>query len=309
MRNEGWDLIIIGAGMAGLSTAIWARRLGLSPLVLEREKQPGGQLTAIRGRIVDYPGLDLPEGAVLTERLLRQARETGAELRLDWQAEAVDAAALTCETARGRLAGRSIVIATGLTARRLGVDGEEELYRHHLVRRPSHDLPWFRSRRVVVIGGGDRAVENALMLATVARQVTLLHRGPQLRAREPLAAPLRAHPGVTIRLNTMTTGFTVTENLVRVAALSEGARVELEADAVCIYIGNRPNSALVQSQAELDSAGYIITDRYGRTSVPHLYAVGDVCTPPSFQSLATAAGQAMVAAKQIALESPQRGKG
>ncbi|MFZ5827468.1 MAG: NAD(P)/FAD-dependent oxidoreductase [Bacillota bacterium] len=300
-RNP-WDLIIIGAGMAGLSTAIWARRLGLSALVLEREQQPGGQLTAIRGRIVDYPGLDLPEGAALTERILRQAREAGAELRPDWEAQAVDAAGLTCEATNGQVTGRAMVIATGLTARRLGVDGEEELYRHRLVRRPSHDMAWFRSKRVVVIGGGDRAVENALMLAATASQVTLLHRGPQLRARAPLAAPLRAHPQVELRLNTSVTRFAVADGRARIAARSGSTPVELEADAVCIYIGNRPNSGLVQGQVELDSEGYIVTDRYGRTSVPHLYAVGDVCTPPSFQSLATAAGQAMVAAKQIALE-------
>lgn len=303
MANQRpWDLIIIGAGMAGLSTAIWARRLGLSALVLERERQPGGQLTAIRGRIVDYPGLDLPEGAVLTERLLRQAREAGADLRLDWEVEAIDAARLTCRTTRGQAAGGSIVIATGLTARRLAVDGEEDLYRHHLVRRPSHDLPWFRSKRVVVIGGGDRAAENALMLATVASQVTVLHRGTRLGAREPLTAPLLSHPNVTLRLKTAATGFTVTSSQARIAALSAGIPIELEADAVCIYIGNRPNSAMVQGQAKLDGEGYVITDQYGRTSVPHLYAVGDVCTPPSFQSLATAGGQAMVAAKQIALE-------
>lgn len=302
-RQESWDVVIIGSGMAGLSTAIWARRLGLSTLVLEREMQAGGQLTAIRGRIVDYPGLDLPEGAALTERMLRQARQAGAELRLDWHANGIDGATLTCQTSRGPVTGNSLVIATGLTARRLAIPGEEELYQRRLIRRPSHDLPWFKGRRVAVIGGGDRAVENALMLANTAAEVVLLNRSDRLRARQTLSEPLLAHPCIAVRFNTQPTRFSADGDAVTIAAQSAGVLVSLAVDAVCVYIGNRPNSGLVQDQVELDADGYIVTDRQGRTTHGGIYAVGDVCTPPAFQSLATAAGQAMVAAKQIALDT------
>lgn len=293
-----WDVVIIGAGMAGLSTAIWARRLGLTAIVLEREPEPGGQLTAIRGPILDYPGLDLPEGAALTERLVRQAREAGAELHSDWPVQAVDLPSRVCETARGRVAGRSLVMATGITARRLGVPGEEELYRQRLIRRPSHDLPWFAGKRVAVIGGGDRAAENALILAGVARQVLLLHRGDRLRARPEFTQAMQAHPRIAVHLQTPVSRFDPTGQGIEIATTAGG----LQVDALCIYIGNRPNSDLVAGQVALDPDGYILTDRQGRTSVPGLLAVGDVCTLPAFQSLSTAAGQAMVVAKQIALQ-------
>lgn len=292
-----WDVVIIGAGMAGLSTAIWARRLGLSALVLERESEPGGQLTAIGGRIVDYPGLDLPEGAHLVQRLVEQAREAGAELQLDRPVQSVDGSALRCQTARGPVAGKSLVIATGITARRLNCPGEEELYQRRLVRRPSHDLAWFAGKRVAVIGGGDRAAENALMLAGVARQVLLLHRGPQLRARREFSDPVLSHPAILVCLNSPVDRFTLSGQAVTI----QTPPGDWEADGVCIYIGNRPHSELVAGQVELDAEGYIRTDRHGQTSQPGIFAAGDVCTPPAFQSLSTAAGQAMMVAKSISL--------
>ncbi|MFZ5816815.1 MAG: NAD(P)/FAD-dependent oxidoreductase [Bacillota bacterium] len=302
-RPAAWDVVIIGAGMGGLATAIWARRLGLTTLVLEQQRQAGGQLTAIAGRIVDYPGLDLPEGGALAKRLVQQAAQAGAELRLEDPALAVEASTLTVRSARGQVRAGAVVLATGITARRLEVAGEEELYRHRLVRRPSHDLDWFRGKRVAVIGGGDRAAENALLLAGVAAQVHLLHRGAQLRARPALAGPLAAAPRVAVHLQTRVTGFTVRGGQVEVAAEQAGAPVALPVEAVCIYIGNRPNSQLVAGQVELDAEGYIVTDRHGQSSQPGLYAVGDVCTQPAFQSLATASGQAMVVAKAIALRN------
>lgn len=291
-----WDVVIIGAGMAGLSTAIWARRLGLSALVLEREQRAGGQLTAIRGRILDYPGVDLPEGSALAQRLESQAREAGAELRLDAAVHAIDVATGRCDTSIGPVAGRFLVMATGITARRLEVPGEEELYRHRLIRRPSHDLAWFQNKRVAVIGGGDRAAENALMLSEVASEVLLLHRGEQLRTRREFAKALWNQPRLSIHLQRPVTRFEVAERGVVLHTPGGGYPVE----AVCIYIGNRPNSELVAGQVERDPEGYLLTDRFGATSQPRLFAVGDICTPPDFQSLSTAAGQAMTVAKLIA---------
>ncbi|WP_374711854.1 NAD(P)/FAD-dependent oxidoreductase [Symbiobacterium terraclitae] len=295
-----WDVVVVGAGMAGLATALWARRLGLEPVVLERENRAGGQLNAIGGRVFDYPGLDLPNGDALTARLLRQAEEAGVALHLDRPVSAVSASDRTCETPAGPVAGRALVLATGLRARRLNVAGEEALHRGGWVRRPSHDLPWFRGRRVAVIGGGDRALENAGMLLPVADRVYLLTRGA-VRARPDLAAPVLAHPKLVHRAGATVVRFRVGPGSVLVDVAEGGGQRELEVDAVCIYIGNAPNSELVAGQVELDAEGYIVTDRYGETSVPGVFAVGDVCTPPPYQSLATAGGQAMVVAKRIAL--------
>jgi len=295
-----WDVVIVGAGMAGLATAIWARRLGLEALVLEREDRAGGQLNQIGGRIFDYPGLDLPNGQALTDRLLRQASEAGALVRLGVPVSAVSAAERTCITPEGPVTGRALVIATGLRARRLGVDGEQELYQGGWVRRPSHDLPWFRSRRVAVIGGGDRAVENAGMLLPVARRVHLLSRSP-LKARPDLSAPVLASEKLVHHEHATVARFLPHTEAVTLEVVQGDRLWDLEVDAVCIYIGNVPNSQLVAGQVEMDPEGYIRTDRYGQTSVPAVFAAGDVCTPPAYQSLVMAGGQAMAVAKRIAL--------
>lgn len=300
-RPPEWDVVIVGAGMAGLSAAIWARRLGLSAVVLEREGRPGGQLNLAGSRIFDYPGVDVPNGWAFTERLLRQVQEAGAELRLGQAVERIDGLRRACVTARGPVTGRAVVVATGLRPRRLEVPGEEELLRAGWVRRPSLDLEWFRGRRTVVIGGGDRAVENSLMLAPVARSVTLLHRGDRLRARREFQDALAREPRVDVRLNTRVEAFAPGGREVTVLAASPAGPLSLPADAVCIYIGSVPSSSLLAGQVDMDAEGYIITDRYGRTSLPGVYAVGDVCTPPPYQSLSTAGGQAMVAAKHISL--------
>lgn len=299
-EDRHWDIVIVGAGMAGLATAIWARRLGLEPLVLEAAPRPGGQLNQIRGRIFDYPGLDLPSGEALTERLMRQAAEAGARVDLGRTVRAVSAAERTCLTSEGPVTGRALVIATGLRARRLGVEGERALYEGNWVRRPSYDLPWFRGRRVAVIGGGDRALENAGLLLPVAREVHLLSRGP-LRARTDLSAPVLANDRLVHHERARVGRFDVRPDGVTVEVHQADRVWPLEVDAVCIYIGNEPNSQLVAGQVELDPEGYIVTDRFGQTSVPGVFAAGDVCTPPAYQSLANAAGQAMVVAKRIAL--------
>lgn len=299
-EDRHWDIVIVGAGMAGLATAIWARRLGLEPLVLEAAPRPGGQLNQIRGRIFDYPGLDLPSGEALTERLMRQAAEAGTRVDLGRTVRAVSAAERTCLTSEGPVTGRALVIATGLRARRLGVEGERALYEGNWVRRPSHDLPWFRGRRVAVIGGGDRALENAGLLLPVAREVHLLSRGP-IRARTDLSAPVLANDRLVHHERARVGRFDVRPDGVTVEVHQADRVWPLEVDAVCIYIGNEPNSQLVAGQVELDPEGYIVTDRFGQTSVPGVFAAGDVCTPPAYQSLANAAGQAMVVAKRIAL--------
>lgn len=301
MLHQRSDVVVIGAGVAGLSTAIWARRLGLSALVLDQAPEPGGNLRAIHYQIADYPGLPPTSGAALALHLHRQAEEGGAVIRLDLPVTAVNIAGLTCQTAEGPITGRALVLATGLAPRRLGVPGEPQLYEQGLVRRPSVTPAWFAGKRVAIIGGGDRAAENALMVARQAERVWLLHRADRLRARQTFREQLAAAPGIELLRNTQVTAFAVADGRATLRLMQGGQPLSLEADAVCIYIGNRPNTELVAGQADLSPEGYLIVDRSGRSSTPGLYGVGDVCTDPQYQSLITGAAQGMMAAKQIAL--------
>jgi thioredoxin reductase (NADPH) len=289
---------VVGAGFAGLSAAIWSRRLGLSVLVLETSSDPGGQLRAIAQPIIDYPGVTGASGTELARRLREQAEQAGAVLHSGAPVVAMDVAARECRTAAGDHTGRALVLATGLTRRQLQVPGESELGARHLVRRPSRDLPWFAGKRVAVIGGGDRALENAILLAPVAERVFLIHRGAALSGRDLFQRQVAAARTVELRLGAMVTGFRFPGAGQADVLLAGGA---IAVDAVCIYIGNRPNTDVVAGQLDLTPDGYIIIDRWGQCSAPGVYAAGDVCTAPAFQSLATAAGQAMAVAKQIAL--------
>lgn len=302
-----FDLIIIGAGIAGLSTAIWARRVGLTALVLEQAGEAGGQLRSIAQPIIDVPGLAAENGAALSDRVRDQALTAGTVLHPATPALSVDVAARTVLTPQGALQGGALVMATGLSPRKLGVPGEDELASRGLVHRPSHELEWFQGRRVAVVGGGDRAAENALLLADVAARVTLIHRGERLRARPEFVHAIgTARDRIAVRLNTEVAAIEIEPDDSLKLSLRCGAdETSLFADALCIYVGNRPNADLVSGQVDLTPEGYIVTDRYGLSSAPGLYAVGDVCTQPAYQSLSVAAGQAMVVAKHALLHRPE----
>jgi len=301
-------VVVIGGGMAGLSAAIWARRLGLSVVVLERAQRPGGQLLELTAPIIDYPGVPRTPGPALAEIVYRQALDLGARILTETPVQRIDPLQRICHTPRGPFAGRAVILATGVRPRRLGVPGEADLYAAGLVQRPSQNLSWFRHRRVAVVGGGDRAVENALLLAPVASEVVLIHRRSRLRARETLVRQLRKESGIRLLLETQVTAFSIRRNA---EGLPAGANLHLIrpdgeagllADAVCIYIGNEPVIDLLKGLAAETPEGGLQTDSYGRTSLPGIWAVGDVHLPPAHQSLATCAGQAMVAVKEIALE-------
>jgi thioredoxin reductase (NADPH) len=312
---ERWDLIIVGAGAAGLATALWAGRLGLSALVLDQADRPGGQLHLHRLPVVDYPGLPPTDPKGLAAELAAGALRLGASVRLGWTVTAIRLLAgaedrWAVETPNGTLRTPDLVLATGLSARRLGVAGEAALWEAGLVRRPSQERDWFQGRDVVVIGGGDRAVENAVLLAPVARSVTLVHRRLELRARPALAEQLEGS-GVRLLLGLTVDQIQVSGETASLT-LSDGQR--LVATAVCPYVGNQPNRGLLQdllargdqglgpsAWAPIPSTGEVETDRLGRTGLPGLWAVGDLATPAPFQSLSRAIGDAMSVAKAILL--------
>jgi len=302
-RAPLWDVVVIGAGIAGLSTAIWARRLNLTAIVLEAKTTPGGQLLELTFPIPDYPGLPGIQGPDLAQILYRQALDAGAEVRLGTPVLWLEPETHSCTTPTGTFrARRAVVVATGLRPRRLEVPGEAELHQAGLVRRPSQELAWFRGKRVAVVGGGDRAAENAALLASEAADVFLIHRRSQLRARAALAAPLFQLPNIHFRWNTRVTAFAVRPDAADRSAAATlfltgpGGETQLEVDAVCIYIGNVPNDGL------LSAAAASPVDASGCTTAPGIYAVGDVNLPPVHQSLVACAAQAMMAAKAIALQ-------
>ncbi len=301
----GHDVIIIGGGPAGVSAAIWCRRLGLRVLVLERHSAVGGQVLDIRRPIPDYPGLPAPDGPALAGAFARHLEDVGALVRCGSRAVAVNAALGEVVLAGGEtLAARRLILATGARPRRLNVPGEAEMLARGESYRGSSDAHRFRGLSVVVVGGGDRALENAVFLAEAGARVTLIHRDDRFRARPVYLEAARHHPGITMWKHARVTRILGAGRVegVAVEPADGGEEQAVECAAVFVYIGMEPDSALVRGQVVLEPDGRVRTDDWGRTSAPNVFAAGDVRTPPVLSSIATAVAQGMAAAKAISLE-------
>ena len=296
-------LLILGAGPAGYTAAIYAARAGLKPLVVAG-LQPGGQLT-ITTDVENYPGFaEAVQGPWLMEQMQAQAEHVGATVIQD-VITAVDLSRrpFRCTGDSGdSYEAEALVIATGAQARWLGIPGEKELSGFGVSACATCDGFFFRGKAVAVIGGGNTAVEEALYLANLASKVTLIHRRDSLRAERILQQRLFAQPNVSVVWDTVAEEVLASEGRLRaVRALAlrnvkSGERSELPLDGVFIAIGHDPATALFRGQIEMDAEGYILTEPgRTRTSVEGVFAAGDV-QDKIYRQAVTAAGTGCMAA-------------
>lgn len=294
--KQVYDMVIIGGGPAGYTAALYAARAGLKALVVEK-LSAGGQM-ALTSQIDNYPGF--PEGIdgfELAEKMQQQAQRFGAEtelaevtaLRLEGDLKAVD-------TSEGTVYGKTVVISTGANPRELGVPQEKALAGRGLHYCAACDGMFYKGKTVVVVGGGNSAAEDAMLLSRVAEKVILVHRRDTLRATKVYHAPLLSAPNVEFRWNS-----TVSELLhdgklsgVTIRDVNTGEETVVRCDGVFVSIGRSPASRLVQGQLALDGSGYIIADESTRTSLPGVFAVGDVRTK-ALRQVVTAVADGAVA--------------
>ena len=271
-----YDMIVVGGGPAGYTAALYGARAGLSVLVLEK-LSAGGQM-ALTEAIDNYPGFDDGiDGFSLGERMQQGAERFGAVTEL---AEVYDldlkASPKVLNTSEGIFLGRAVVIATGAGPRELGLPGEQAQTGKRIHYCAACDGMRYRGKTVAVIGGGNSAVGDALQLSRIADKVILIHRRDSLRAEKIHQDALMSAPNVEILWNSIPEELTADGMVLRNAVTGEQSRVVC--DGIFVSIGRKPATELVRGQLELDGAGYIVADESTKTSIPGVFAAGDVRT-------------------------------
>jgi thioredoxin reductase (NADPH) len=305
------DVIIIGAGSAGLSAALWCDALGLDTLLLEQSAEVGGQLLLVYNRIDNYLGARAGNGRELCASFAEQVKDSEFDLWTDVEIESVDLRARRISLRSGEeLQSISIIIATGVRRRRLGIPGETELKGRGVMESGTLERDQFAGKDVCVVGGGDAAAENALLLAEVCPTVTLVHHGKKLRARSEFAERLRGEHCITVFTDSVLRRIIGEREVEGVEIMRGGALkpFQMAVKGVLVRIGVEPNTELFREQLHMDERGYIVVTGEQETSVGNVFAVGDVSNPLA-PTISGATGAGATAAKIISARLASGNKG
>ncbi len=299
MSDQDFDVAVVGAGIAGLTAGLTAARLGRKTLVLTDVL--GGQLLSIE-KVDGYPGF--PEGVAgydLCPMAQEQAADAGAEFATT-QVESLEPNhdGWRLATAQGNVAARAVVLATGGSLKTLGVPGESRLHGKGVSHCATCDGPLLRNRSVIVVGGGDSGLQEALTLAAHASRVVVLEQGHSLTGQAVYRDRANADPKIEIRCDTVVEEILGDDKVsgIRMRDLTNDVRSDLETAGVFVYIGLVPNTALVRGTTGLDSSGAIPTDSWMRTERPGLFAAGTVRSGSPGRA-ASSAGDGVTAAIAI----------
>ena len=295
MENEIFDYIIIGAGPAGLSSAQYAARGGLKTLVLEGMGE-GGQVTMITD-LENYPGVyPAVNGFDFIEVMKNQALAFGAQIK-NVQVSSIDkkGSDFVIKTRDTVFTSKALCIATGAVHKNLGVPGEKEFTGRGVSYCATCDGPFFKNKKIFVIGGGDSACSEAVYLSTISKDVTIIHRRDSFRAQKAVVDKMLA-AGVKPVYDTVVKSINGTNKVesLTVENVKTGEQTQLPCDVVFIFAGMAPQTELVE-MLKKDEGGYIITDQNMQTSIPGLFAAGDVRSKP-FRQIVTATSDGAIAA-------------
>ena len=299
-KLDYYDVILIGSGPAGLTAALYLAREGLEVLVVEKSGL-GGQ-TGITDRLDNFPGF--PEGVTgedFAQRLVSQARRFGVEI-LEAQAVTdirVEGESRYIETADGQVYGaKAVILATGSTYRRLEVNGEEELIGAGVHFCATCDGPFYKEKTVAVVGGGNSAAEESLFLTRFASKVVLLVRGDALKTSPLVIEKVENHPKIEVRYGTQVQGLQGKNRLEALIVTGPDGDETLNPEALFVFIGLSPNSSWVPETVKKNDWGFICTDKTLMSSVPGIFAAGDVRAGATHQA-ASAAGEGATVALMV----------
>lgn len=294
---ESRNVVIIGSGPAGYTAAIYAARANLSPIMIAG-LQPGGQLT-LTSDVENWPGEpDGVLGADLMEKLKKQALRFGTEMIDDVVTEVSGSSPFTIKTATQTFVSKAVIIATGASAMWLGVPGEERLQGKGVSACATCDGFFFRGKEIVVVGGGDTAMEEATFLTRFASKVTIVHRREEFRASKIMIDKAKANPKIELVMNTTVEEIIGDDHVssLRTRNVVSGEEGSITCDGIFMAIGHKPNTKMFEGLITLDEKGYIVTNpRSTATNIPGIFACGDVMDHVYRQAI-TAAGTGCMAA-------------
>jgi thioredoxin reductase (NADPH) len=291
------DVIMIGAGPTALSAAIYTTREDIDTVLFE--KGVIGGLASITDWVDNYPGF--PEGIAgleLGENLRKQAERFGTVIELgEVTSLSTDGKLVSLETTSGQMQAKAVLIATGSDYKKIGVPGEEENFARGVHYCATCDGAFYREKRLVVVGGGNSAVQEAIFLTRYASHIDLLVRGPKFRASEVLQKELEKHADkIKIHFNTTTDEIIAVDNKIeKVVGTKEGVKTDFATDGVFVFVGLKPNTEFLQGIIDLDEIGLIKTNDKLQTNLPGVFAAGDVRSGATMQ-IASAVGEGATAA-------------
>lgn len=296
-----FDVIIIGGGAAGISAALWCAELKLNVLLVEAQAELGGQLLRVYNPIENHLGIETANGRELRDIFVSQIKNRQFAVRLQSEIAALDVGEKSVALKSGkRFFAEKIIIATGVRRRKLNVAGEEEFQRKGIIESGKRDASTVKNKNVCIIGGGDAAFENALILAEAAASVMLVHRGKDFRARAEFVGQVAGNPKIEIFTETVVRKISGNKRVeaIELENLQTGRIFEKRIEAILLRIGVEPNTSFLKNQLELDAGGYIKTNQNCETSAAGIYAVGDVANPVA-PTVSGAVGTGATAAKAI----------
>lgn len=295
--NKVYDIITVGAGPTALSAAIYTTREDLDTLMLE--KGVIGGLASITDWVDNYPGFPKGiAGLTLGENLRMQAERFGAVIEpVEVTGVSNDGELVSLDTTDGQMKAKAVLIATGSDYKKIGVPGEAEYFARGVHYCATCDGAFYRDKRLVVVGGGNSAAQEAVFLTKFAAHIDMLVRGPKMRASEVLQKEVsKLSDQITVHYNTSTDEIIAEDDkVVKVAGTKEGKKTDFATDGVFVFVGLKPNTEFLQGKVELDEIGLIKTDEHLSTNLQGVFAAGDVRSGATMQ-IASAVGEGATAA-------------
>ena len=299
--KTSYEVVIVGGGPAGMSTALWCSNLGLDAALIEQGVRLGGQLHRIHNAVPNYLGVRAANGSEVLDHFLDSLKEASFDRFVETEIVDLDPRSMCARMSDGsEVRSEAFVIATGVRRRQLGIPGEQEFHGKGLIESGARDAKSFEGKSVMIVGGGDAAFENALILSEHASDVAIAFRKPKPTAREEFVSGAARRANVKLLPETVVkkiSGNSVVES-VEIEVGPDRRTESLRTNGVLIRIGVEPNSEVVRDVVELDRDGYVIVNRNAETTTPGIFAVGDVANPVS-PTISTAAGTGATAAKTI----------